>query len=89
MLKKLPVFVQAVMMENILDEFETQQSEGEYPEIDGEMEWRMWCMLEDIPFLGFFHERYDTSSPFGEDMSDSLKPEPANRIVRGLCYMND
>lgn len=69
-LKKLPVFIQAVLMENILDEFETQQSEGDYPEIDGEMEWRMWCMLEDIPFFGFFHERYDTSAPFGEDMSD-------------------
>lgn len=70
MLEKLPVFVQAVLMENILDEFETQQSEGEYQEIDGEMEWRMWCMLEDIPFFGFFHECYDTSAPFGEDMSD-------------------
>lgn len=70
MLEKLPVFVQAVLMENILDEFEVRQAEGEHPEIDGEMEWRIWCMLEDIPFFGFFHERYDVSRPLGEDMSD-------------------
>ena len=70
MLEKLPVFVQAVLMENILDEFETQQFEGTYPEIDGEMKWRMWCMLEDIPFLGFFHERYDTNSPMEAETPD-------------------
>lgn len=70
MLEKLPLFVQTVLMENILDEFETQQQAGEFPETDGELEWRIWCMLDDIPFFGFFHERYDTNSPLGEDMSD-------------------
>jgi len=64
MSERLRQFVQAVLMENILDEFETQQAEGEYPEIDGEMQWRIWCMMEEIPFFGFFHESYDVRRPF-------------------------
>lgn len=70
MLEKLPLFIQTVLMENILDEFEVQKFNGEFPEIDEEMNWRAWCLIEDIPFEGFFHERYDPSSPFELPLDD-------------------
>lgn len=62
MLIQLPLMMQAVLMENILDEF----SRGETA-IEGEMRWRIWCLQESIPFFGFFHERYNAASPMTLD----------------------
>lgn len=62
MLRQLPLMMQAVLMENILDEFSCDE-----PEIEGEMRWRIWCLQENIPFFGFFHERYNAASPMTLD----------------------
>ena len=62
MMIQLPLMMQAVLMENILDEFSCDE-----PEIEGEMRWRIWCLEESIPFFGFFHERYNAASPMTLD----------------------
>lgn len=64
MLEKLPLFIQTVLMENILDAFETMRNSGEDPEDDEELMYRIKCIEEDIPYLGFFHEMYSCEHPF-------------------------
>ncbi len=63
-LTHLPIMIQAVLMENIIDEFEVQKAEtGEF-ENDEEQAYRMECMLCDIEYMGFFDGIYDPAHPF-------------------------
>lgn len=63
-LSRLPLMLQAVLMEGILDEFAVQKQEGEEPQCDEEQAWRIMCMLEDIPYMGFFSPLYNRDAPF-------------------------
>ncbi len=63
-LEQLPLMLQTVLMENIIDEFETQKAGGLLLECDGEQAYRIKCSVEEIPFMGFFSESYDIQTPF-------------------------
>lgn len=63
-LNKLPLFIQTTLMENIVDCFEVMRNNGEEPEWDEWLSYRIKCMEEDIPYLGFFHEIYSCEEPF-------------------------
>lgn len=64
MLDELPLFIKAVLMENIVDEFQVMRNNGEEPECDEELSYRIKCLEDDIPFMGFFHEIYSCEAPF-------------------------
>jgi len=52
MLKKLPLFIDMVLIENIVDELECCAREGE--EVDWEdVENAVECLINDIPYAGF------------------------------------
>lgn len=53
-LNKLPLFIQAVLMENIIDEFEVQKQETGTYEYDEEQEERIRLMINGTKFMGFF-----------------------------------
>jgi len=67
MLSCLPLMIDAVRLENIIDEFEVQRAAGESLSADGEQAFRLKGLLEDIPFMGFFDACYDPESPFDLD----------------------
>lgn len=64
MLDKLPLFIQVNLMENIVDAFEVMLNNGEEPECDEELSYRIKCLEDDIPYMGFFHEIYSCEEPF-------------------------
>lgn len=69
-LADLPLMVDAVRLENLIDEFEVTRAETGAPECDGEQSYRLKGLLEEIPFMGFFHETYDPDSPFDLDTEE-------------------
>ena len=61
-LGNLEIMIRLVMLENILDEFENGEiEEGEENE---EILYRLKCLEEKIPSMGFFDEIYSAASPF-------------------------
>jgi Ser/Thr protein kinase RdoA (MazF antagonist) len=64
MLEQLPLFIQVVLMENIVDAFEVMRHNGEEPECDEELLYKIACMEQDIPYMGFFHHIYSCEAPF-------------------------
>jgi Ser/Thr protein kinase RdoA (MazF antagonist) len=64
MLDKLPLFIQVTLMEGIVDAFEVMRNNGEEPECDEELSYRIKCLEDDIPYMGFFHEIYSCDEPF-------------------------
>ncbi|ARC86996.1 aminoglycoside phosphotransferase [Clostridium argentinense] len=64
MLDKLPLFIQVVLMENIVDAFEVMRNNGDELECDEELSYRIKCLEDDIPYIGFFHEIYSYEEPF-------------------------
>lgn len=64
MLDQLPLFIQACVMENIVDAFEVMNNTGEEPGCDEELSYLIKCMEDDIPYIGFFHEIYSCEEPF-------------------------
>ncbi|MFC0391311.1 phosphotransferase enzyme family protein [Paenibacillus mendelii] len=66
MLEKLPLFIQANLMEGIIviDTFEVMRNNGEDPECDEELSYRIKCLEDDIPYRGFFHKIYSCEKPF-------------------------
>lgn len=64
MLDQLPLFLQATLMEGIIDTFEVMRNNGEEPHCDEELAFRIKCMEDDIPYRGFFHEIYSCEAPF-------------------------
>ncbi len=63
-LARLPLLLKATHMEGLVDTFEVARQNGEEPEWDGELAFRVKCLEEDIPFRGFFHGIYDCKRPF-------------------------
>lgn len=70
MLEKLPLFIKVVIMENIVDTFETTLNSGEEPECDEELSYLIKCLEDDIPYKGFFHEIYSCEEPFEYEIQD-------------------
>lgn len=64
MLAQLPLFIQVYLMESIIDAFEGMRNNGEEPECDEDLSYRIACMEQDIPYMGFFHEMYSCEHPF-------------------------
>ncbi|WNS44106.1 phosphotransferase [Paenibacillus sp. MMS20-IR301] len=64
LLDALPLFIQANFLENIIDAFEVMRNNGEVPECDEELAYRIKCLVDDIPYFGFFHEIYSSEAPF-------------------------
>ncbi|SMF85249.1 hypothetical protein SAMN05661091_2940 [Paenibacillus uliginis N3/975] len=48
---------------NIIDAFEVMRNNGEEPECDEELSYRIKCMEDDIPYLGFFHRFIRVKNP--------------------------
>ena len=64
-LGNLPLLIQATVMETVLGEFEVMERDGEEPDLeDGELQYRIRCLEEGIPYVGFFHEMYSCEEPF-------------------------
>lgn len=66
-LEQLPIMIQTVLMENIIDEFEVQMAEEGRIQCDSEQAYRIKCLVEDIPYMGFFSNIYDVNHPFQLD----------------------
>ncbi|MBP3963044.1 phosphotransferase [Paenibacillus sp. DLE-14] len=64
MLEQLPLFIQVNLMESIIDAFEVMRNNGEEPECDEELSYRIKCLEDDIPYMGFFHAIYSCEEPF-------------------------
>lgn len=64
LLRRLPLFIQATIIENIVDAFERMRDKGEAPQYDEWLAYRIKCLEDDIPYLGFFHEMYRCEAPF-------------------------
>lgn len=64
MLEKLPLFINACIMENIIDAFEVARNNGKDLECDEELSYLIKCIEDDIPYKGFFHEIYSVEEPF-------------------------
>ena len=64
-LKQLPLLIQAVLMESIVDEFEVARNNEEEVEYDDEeLLYLIKCLEDNIPYKGFFSEIYSSESPF-------------------------
>jgi len=64
MLEKLPLFIQVTLLESIVDAFEVMRNNGEEPECDEDLSYRIKCLEDEIPYIGFFHEIYSCEAPF-------------------------
>ncbi|WP_272480008.1 phosphotransferase enzyme family protein [Aquibacillus koreensis] len=64
MLEKLPLFINVVVMENIIDAFEVMRNSGEELECGEELSYLIKCLEDDIPYKGFFNEIYSVEEPF-------------------------
>ncbi len=64
LLKKLPLFIQANLMEGVVDAFDGMRQNGEEPVCDDEMAYRIRCLEENIPYSGFFHGIFAAEAPF-------------------------
>ncbi|MDD2647896.1 MAG: phosphotransferase [Eubacteriales bacterium] len=63
-LSLLPLYLEAVQMENIMDEFELAHSAGEEPHIDKSLAYMIKCAQDGIPFQGYFSDVYSPEAPF-------------------------
>lgn len=70
MLDKLLLFIQANVMENIVDAFEVMQNNGEETACDEELSYLIKCMENDIPYKGFFDKIYSCEEPFEYEERD-------------------
>ncbi|WP_434752098.1 phosphotransferase enzyme family protein [Paenibacillus amylolyticus] len=64
MLDHLPLYIQVTLMENIVDAFEVMRNNGDKPICDEALSYRIKCMEDDIPFMGFLDDIYSSEEPF-------------------------
>lgn len=65
MLELLQLFIQATIMETIVDKFEIAKNNGEEVELDDEeFIYLVKCIVYDIPYIGFFDDIYSCDTPF-------------------------
>lgn len=55
LLEKLPLFIDMVLIENVVDEFECAAHEGEEVEYE-DIEDPAECLINDIPYAGYGEE---------------------------------
>ncbi len=61
----LPLFVKVVEMEALLGEYQRAMANGEQvDEADEELAYRIKCLEDEIPFMGFFDPIYSPEAPF-------------------------
>ncbi|WP_339314981.1 phosphotransferase [Paenibacillus sp. FSL R10-2734] len=72
MLDKIPLFIQVNLMENIVDAFEVMRNNGEEATCDEELSYRIKCLEDDIPYMGFFHDIYSCEEPFEYEERDMI-----------------
>ncbi|QKS48826.1 phosphotransferase (plasmid) [Paenibacillus cellulosilyticus] len=70
MLDQVPLFIQANIMENIVDAFEVMRNNGEEPACDEELSYLIKCLEDDIPYKGFLHDIYSCEEPFAYEVRD-------------------
>ncbi len=63
-LEKLPFFIKLVEMEWVIGEFQYMLINEGKIEYDEEILYRIKCIEEDIPYLGFFDKLYSPEDPF-------------------------
>ena len=63
-LKKLPLFLQVNLMEEIIAAFEDMLYSGEALECNEELSYVIKCLEDDIPYKGFFDEIFSREAPF-------------------------
>ncbi|USK52984.1 phosphotransferase [Cytobacillus solani] len=64
MLDKLSLFIQIILIENIVDAFEVMRNNGEETKCDERLAYCIKCLEDDIPYFGFFHEVFTCEEPF-------------------------
>lgn len=64
MLHNLPLFINATIMENIIDGFEIMKRNGEELECEEDLLYLIKCIEDDIPYKGFFNDIYSCEMPF-------------------------
>ena len=63
-LEKLPLYINATLLEGITDAFAVMRNSGGEPKCDKELSYLIKCLEADIPYMGFFHEIYSCEAPF-------------------------
>jgi Ser/Thr protein kinase RdoA (MazF antagonist) len=63
-LEKLPLFLKALEMLQLLEELENMLKENGEIEYDEEILYMIRCVSEDIPYFGFFDSIYSAKRPF-------------------------
>lgn len=63
-LKNLPLFIDATILESIVDKVETMLREDGIVTWDEEFIYRERCLVERIPYCGFFDGIYSSNHPF-------------------------
>ncbi|AIQ57943.1 aminoglycoside phosphotransferase [Paenibacillus borealis] len=63
-LEQLPLFIQATLMESVVDAFEVMRNNGGEPECDERLSFLIKCLEDDILYNGFFDEIYSCDEPF-------------------------
>lgn len=63
-LSRLPLLIKAVLMENIIDEFEVSKSKRKRYKLSKEQSYRLRCIVDDIDFIGFYDDIYNYKKPF-------------------------
>ncbi len=64
LLARFPLFIQANLMECVMDAFGGMHQNGEDLVCDDEMAYRIRCLEENVPYNGFFHDMYHADAPF-------------------------
>ena len=64
LLAQLPLFIQANLMEGVVDAFDRMRQNGEEPVCDDELAYRIRCLEDNVPYSGFFDDMYDADAPF-------------------------
>lgn len=63
-LLRLPLFIQVVLIENIIDDFEVSRSLNKRYKLTKEQAYRMKCIENNIEYYGFFNDIYNHNKPF-------------------------
>ncbi len=63
-LAQLPLFINAVLIENIIDAIEVMKNNREPFECDDELSWTVYCLEHDVSYKGFFDTAYSCRKPF-------------------------
>lgn len=63
-LENLELFVNVVLMENIVDDFEVLKANHREFFFDEEKSYNVKCLVDDLPWFGFYSDIFNVESPF-------------------------